>query len=489
MLRRPVRLVVLAIAGLAASAHVGTSNAYFEGPAGPYGVRVIVRTPGVIPGLAQISVRVTEGSGVEQVTVRPLRADVGLEGAPPPDVARAVDGDPTLFDAELWLMTPGSYSVHVEVSGSDGAGTAFVPVLAVAERRLPMSWGMGATLLAAGLVLFLGAVTIFGAAVRESVLPPRTAPDRRQRIRARVVMGAGTLTLVALLWGGWNWWDVVDAAYRNRMYRPLETSTALTSGETGTLLRLSIDDSAWQGRGWSPLLPDHGKLMHMFLVKDDDLGAFAHVHPLPNDDGRSFDVAFPPLPGGTYRVYGDIVFESGFAQTLVDEVVVPTRPLVTPVELRDADDSWAELTALGAAGEATYVLPSGRAMRWDRAEGTAVADRETTLRFTVTEPDGSPSALEPYMGMLSHAAVTRDDGSIFIHLHPSGSINMAAQQRFETAEGGGEASSHQMRHADAASSVSFPFVFPSPGDYRIFVQVRLDGVVETAAFDLDVVET
>ena len=31
--------------------------------------------------------------------------------------------------------------------------------------------------------------------------------------------------------------------------------------------------------------------------------------------------------------------------------------------------------------------------------------------------------------------------------------------------------------------VRFPFVFPTSGDYRLFVQVKVAGVVETAAFD------
>jgi hypothetical protein len=117
-------LRTLAVVGivLATSAHVGTSNAYFEGTAGPYGIRVIVRTPGVIPGLAQISVRVTRGTGVERVSVRPLRADLGLEGAPPPDIARPVPGETDLYSAELWLMTAGSYSVHVNVAGAAGEG-------------------------------------------------------------------------------------------------------------------------------------------------------------------------------------------------------------------------------------------------------------------------------------------------------------------------------------------------------------------------------
>ena len=96
-----ITLALVAAAAVTAAAHVGTSNAYFEGVAGPYGIRVIVRTPGVIPGLAQASVRILSGGDVERVTVRPLRSDVGLDGAPPPDVAGPVRGEPDLYSGEL----------------------------------------------------------------------------------------------------------------------------------------------------------------------------------------------------------------------------------------------------------------------------------------------------------------------------------------------------------------------------------------------------
>ena len=504
--------VLIAATAALPAAHVGTSNAYFEGAAGPYGIRVIVRTPGVIPGLAQASVRILSGEGVERVTVRPLRSDVGLEGAPPPDAAPPVRGEADLYSGELWLMTAGSYSVEVTVAGTEGRGTVFVPVMAVAERRLAMTPAVGAALAAAGLFLFVGAVTLFGAAVRESVLAPGVEPDRTRRRRGRLAMALGALALGAALGGGWTWWDAVDAAYRGRIYRPWSTSAAIAATGAGPRLTLTIDDPEWRAKRRLPgaaLLPDHGKLMHMFLVEADSLSGFAHVHPVTAGDDV-FEVSLPPLPAGEYRIFADIVHENGFAPTLVDTVRVPppaagagwtaagdSPPAAAPVtasSARDPDDSWARLQPRGASTSVAYALPSGRTIRWER-EGAPVHDRETTLRFSAVEADGAPAALEPYMGMLGHAAVLRHDGSVFVHLHPAGSINLTAQARFaaaEVAQAGSVATpAHAMgMHAadEPASAVAFPFVFPRPGTWRIVVQVKVGGAVETAAFDVDVAE-
>ncbi len=499
---------------LVVTAHVGNSNAYFAGPAGPYDIRVIVRTPGVVPGLAQISVRITGGQGVRRVTVRPLRWDAGLEGAPPADTAIAVAGEPNLYSAELWLMSRGSYSVHVTIDGDDGTGTAFVPVLALAERRLAMSVPMGIALLAGGLFLFVGALTIFGAAVREAVLPPGDHPDAKRTFRGRAAMVGGGAVLVLALVGGRNWWDAVDGAYRSSMYRPLEVATAVTPGPV-RVMTLTIEDETWMGRQWTPLMPDHGKLMHMFIVRDGDLNAFAHIHPV-SFDTSSFHVVLPAsLPSGDYRVYADIVHESGFVQTLTDTVAVPELQLDTNEAaestggvqvigadawlstaegrqrlLPDADDSWTVTPSRGDATETAYALESGRTITWDRTGQELAVDREVSLRFVVNDADGAPATLRPYMGMMSHAAVSRDDGSVFVHLHPSGSINMAAQKRFEREEGSDtDGAMRGMRQPqDSTNVVTFPFVFDQPGTYRMWVQVRTEGGVETGVWDVDVGE-
>jgi hypothetical protein len=92
---------------LAAAAHIGSPNIFYEGNAGPYALQVIVRPPDVIPGRAEISVRALDGN-VHGISVLPARWDTGTKGAPSADPAKPVRGDTNLFSAELWLMNSGA---------------------------------------------------------------------------------------------------------------------------------------------------------------------------------------------------------------------------------------------------------------------------------------------------------------------------------------------------------------------------------------------
>src|SRR5947207_1426311 len=65
-----------ALLPLSAGAHVGSPNVFFEGRAGAYPVHVIIRPAEVIPGLAEISVRV-EARGLERVTALPIKWNAG----------------------------------------------------------------------------------------------------------------------------------------------------------------------------------------------------------------------------------------------------------------------------------------------------------------------------------------------------------------------------------------------------------------------------
>ena len=93
------------------------------------------------------------------------------------------------------------------------------------------------------------------------------------------------------------------------------------------------------------------------------------------------------------------------------------------------------------------------------------------------------------MGMLGHAAIVRHDLEVFSHVHPTGSIAMASLDAF----GGGAdspAGHHEGHHMPALpASVAFPYAFPEPGSYRLIVQIKRGGVVETGFFDAQVAES
>ncbi|MCY3944047.1 MAG: hypothetical protein OXG18_09850, partial [Gemmatimonadetes bacterium] len=502
---------------LTTAGHVGSKNVFFAGDAGPYPVSVVVRPPDVVPGLAEISVRIPGGEGeVERVTVRPVRWDAAPEGgAPPPDPAVPVPGDPELYSAELWLMTVGSYRIEVTVEGARGAGTASVPVTSVMLGVLDMPPVLGAVLLLLGGLLLAGAVSIAGAAVRESRLGPDETVQTTQRRWGWFAMAcAAALLLTGAYWGN-AWWDAVDRDVRGGIFERLAVEGVVTGDSGSPLLEVRITDPSWLGRNWSPLVPDHGKLMHMFVVGAPDMNAFAHVHPVPVDSA-TFRVPWPGLPPGEYRIYGDIVHESGFAQTVVDTVLVDAgalvsgEVLVSPEALAEGgsvgvleadvdDSSWSGTAAPLSVSGTSAPLSDGSSLLWLGSQELRV-DEEIVLSFAVRDPSGEPAALEPYMGMISHAALTRDDGSVFVHLHPAGTISMGSLSVLTPgmqpmAEDGqrdrdvvDEGADVGQMGADDAGTVEFPYAFPQPGDYTIWVQVKRAGEVLTGAFRVRVTE-
>lgn len=492
---------------IVAKAHIGSPNVFFEGKAGPYPVRVTVRPPGVIPGLAEISVRANT-NGIQRVTVLPIRWDAGKQGAPRPDEAKRVRGETNLFSGELWFMSGGAQSVEVELFGESGSGKVIVPVNAIATRMLGMPPELARILGALGVVLVVLAASIVGTAVRESMLPAGQLPtsQRRWLARASTVFAAGGL--IALLAAGKRWWEAEARDYRNnRLYQPIATKASVLTTNSQHLLRLQRADPS--GRN-GPLVPDHGKIMHLFLVREPLLDAFAHLHPLKLD-WKTFETALPDLPTGEYTLYADITYESGLSDTLTTQVSLPApaSPAVKPVAL-DPDDSWRIAEAIDTTkteSHTTAVLSPTHSMEWI-PDGALVENRDTRLRFVVRNSSGEAVETEPYMAMRGHLILRRDDGSVFTHLHPSGSFSMAAQQLFEMRVEGRaplvvtnvyaepicrlpsieESREAWLRSspADAGHLIAFPYAFPKPGQYRLWVQTRVRGEVLTGVFDVAV---
>ena len=473
-------------------AHVGSPDTFFGGKAGPYDVRISVRLPGVIPGRAQVTVRVeganTSTSNLHHVTVRAGQWNVGLKGAPPAEAATPVPGDPALYAAELWFMTPSSYQLAVTVDGPAGKGDVVIPVLALATAERPMPPWLGGVLAALGAFLTAGLLTIIGAAVRESGLPPGVEPDTVRRRRAQSGVAVAAILAALALWGGNRWWAAEAFDYsRSVVYRPFDAAASVSRQGDRRTLTLSIRDQRWNGTPiphsrYNALMPDHGKMMHLFMVREPALDALAHLHPIARTvTDLDFDADVPPLPAGRYRVYGDIVHESGYAQTLVSSVELAGAAMesATPT---DADDSWFKGSGLSEGASVSYDLGDGSRLVWERGQAPLTAGVERDLRFRVRDAAGADVTVDPYMGMSAHLVIASFDGAVFAHLHPSGSISMAAMQRFA---GAASADPHAGHAMPLDSRVAIPYAFPTAGAYRLFVQVKRGGKVMTGAFDLD----
>ena len=487
-LRRAVALACLVVV---CSAHIGSPDAWYEGPAGPYRVLVHIETPAVVPGIAVVNVR-PEGATVERVTAFVNKFDA-TGGAPPPDVATPAPDSPGWYRTRLWVMSAGSNSVTVTIHGARGMGSAVVPLVAVAGRRLSFNRPLASVLIAAGVVLALGLFTIVGAAVRESVLPPGEEPDARRRRRARFAMGRAIVVFILAMTGSAAWWRAEDATFRRGLFRPLQVAARVDASRRRPELVLSIEDSAWvrrerlawlRARGeeqFVELVEDHGKLMHLFVVAEDGRSAFAHLHP-DTRDTVTFNAALPPLPAGKYRVFADIVQASGFTQTLTAPLHVPSDQVGTRWDPAP-DDSWAIGSALGDARTATV---DSLTITWLRGASPVVARQEAGLRFAVAGQGGAPAQLEPYLGMAGHAVVVRNDGQVFIHLHPLGTISVAAQARLMASTSDSTAHTTHNPTVNAADTVYFPYAFPEPGEYTVWVQVKRAGRIVTGSFPVQV---
>ena len=478
-------------------AHVGSPNVFFEGSAGPYAVRVVVRPPQVVPGQAEVVVRTT-ALEVQGVLVRPVVWRTGVAGAPAGDAARPVVGEPGTYSGTLWLMSRGAYSVYVTVRGARGSGTVIVPVMSVATARLGFTRPLAITLTLFGALLFAGLVTIVYAASGEALARPDADPGRAGRRRARVIATASVPVIAILVFGGARWWEAVDRDYQATIYRPLAGITTLQSVGARIVLTFAVRDTTGGGAAVpvDPILPDHGKLMHLFLIRDSAPEAFAHLHPV---EGRpmTFSTSLPPLPAGRYRLFADLVFETGAEQTVTGLVDLSTIPLQGAAS--DPDDAWSiDDRAAPIAEQAADTLGDGSVMVWSGPAGPIAAGRDIDLRFDVRDRTGAPASIEPYMGMAAHAALVRDDGSVFVHLHPMGTASAAAQQAFVLRDRGDTTPRGRlaMRDSEASradragmampmsGSLSFPYAFPKPGRYLLWIQVKRGGRILTAPFSV-----
>jgi hypothetical protein len=501
-----VLLLILCLLALTAHAHIGSPDIFFDGTAGLYPVRVTVRMPGVIPGRAEITARVQTSDPVE-VSFLPIYFNTPITNTPPADLGQLVRGETDLYSGELWLMRSGGYSVEVRVKGPGGDGTVEIPVNSIATRQLPLPAVLGKILFLLLVVLVIGGIGIAAAAGREAALPAGATPAKSQRWKGFIAAATATIVFIFSLHVGKNWWASEERGFQSNLRESAwpDLSTSVRTEGSDRILQLEVGKEFFQHNSRAPLIPDHGKLMHLFLIREGTRDAFAHLHPI-RKQGYQFEVSLPPLPEGRYDIFCDLTFEGGLSSTATNSVLLSTPPTAastaTSTVERDPDDSWASTSTVANSttnNPFIYRTPDGTQIIW-QSHPPLRANQDAGLNFSVADANGTPLDLQPYMGMLSHAAVLRSDNAVFAHLHPSGNFSMAAQTFFAAKTTptndaamldmpnmpGMDHSMHHMHMSGQTSTVSLPYQFPAPGNYRIWIQFKIADRVLTAVFDTQV---
>ena len=183
---------------------------------------------------------------------------------------------------------------------------------------------------------------------------------------------------------------------------------------------------------------EHERRMHAIVVRRD-LTAFRHLHPKQGADGAWTAELRVPEPG-SYRLFADFA-AGGERYTLASDLradgVAALRPLPAP--------------------EPIAVTDGGYEVRLET--GPSHAGEEAELGFAVSK-DGVRVRTEPYLGAGGHLVALREGDLAFLHVHP-------------TREDG--------------ATVGFGATFPTAGRYRLFLQFKHEGRIETAAFTQEVI--
>jgi hypothetical protein len=261
------------------------------------------------------------------------------------------------------------------------------------------------------------------------------------------------------------------------------SQTTLTATLNANQLDFTLTNPS---ESFANLLPDHGKLIHLFLIREPGKDVFLHLHPIQLSPGH-FRTNLPAMPPGTYTLFADLYHTDATPETAALRLTLPGQSRSTTT---DTDDTTAVLPQINgvAHSPAASSLVSGEQQLHtfplhDNYTLTLLAPSHLVPLhanlFTVTllDPTGNPPQdMAFYLGMSAHAVVLRSDDQVFAHIHPGGTLPMLMSPAAMSA----------MSMDAPSNTATIPYGFPSAGLYRFFVQMKHGHTVETAAFDLTV---
>jgi hypothetical protein len=196
------------------------------------------------------------------------------------------------------------------------------------------------------------------------------------------------------------------------------------------------------GKQIEKFVVEHERLFHLFIIGADlDPVHFVHDHPVFGPD-KKFRYTYQFAKPGLYRILGDCLPDGGTVQLNPKTVIVPGGTMKAPHLTKDY--AQRQMSNMGVSITTVPEVP--------------IAGSETRIFIHLTEADG----LERYIGAWCHMLGASDDLIDLMHAHPF--------------------------IADGSPEMRFDVYFPRAHGYRVWFQFQKKGVVNTAYFDVPVLD-
>lgn len=211
-------------------------------------------------------------------------------------------------------------------------------------------------------------------------------------------------------------------------------------------LRIKITDKT-TGQPWTSYTVVNEKLLHLIVVSED-MQQYQHLHPDYLSDGE-FTVQYTPPIESTFYLYAE------FAPTTATEALA--RSVLTT-------QNAPQLGGVPKLVEGSRTqLADQYSVRLDAPQILSTSQQHK-LSFVVTDTQTGTevSDFEPYLGVLGHLAIIHENKQTYLHVHP---ITLTGT-----------------KDANGGRTIDFTAQFTESGTYRLYLQFKTNGHLETAAY-------
>ena len=354
------------------------------------------------------------------------------------------------------MMTAGAWQVRVAVAGDRGEGTLSVPVPTLPQATLGMTLALRALLFA------LDAPALrrlhrhrLGHGARGAA---RRRRDARRRARAAAAASpagvAACVVVAAVFFGNW-WWTAEASSYARYVYKPLQAHAGGDAGRTPQARRCAIP-------GGLPT-PAPRRPRRRSRPPDAPVRRVAGARSLLASASRRSqrparsNTRLPDMPAGEYELFADLVHATGVSETVTGTL---DTPAIRGAPLTGDDSAWAARAVRDVSRRRRRTHRLG-----PRRDSRSRPKRLTMFTFRVEDAAGSRRPISSCTWACR--ATPSSCGATGGCSRTCTRRDRRRWRRWRSRCPRGDP--HAGHQRGAAATVSFPYGFPEPGDYRIFV--------------------